>query len=114
MLANTMLSSLRSVRLRSFAGNPSPMTQISGSRYSVQYPIPLHLRFLDMRYLRKKGMSVYETKGVRVRDSHNLYNKVVWPILYRDVLPELKFGLTNEVRHTIRQQLEYAINPEKT
>lgn len=104
---------VRSGRLSSFANHPAPMTEITSSRYSISYSVPLHLRFLDMRYRRKKGMSAYETKGVRVKDSHNLYNKTVWPILYKEVFPELKFGLTDEVRHQIRQQLEHALNPEK-
>lgn len=104
---------VRSGQLRGFADNPSPVTQITSARYSVQYFIPLHLRFLDMRYRRKKGMSVIEAKGVRVRNSRNLYNKIVWPILYKEVFPELKFGLTDEVRRQIRQQLQHALDPEK-
>lgn len=91
---------VRSGQLRGFADNPSPMTQITNSRYSVHYFIPLHLRFLDMRFRRKKGRRV-------------LYNKIVWPILYKEVFPELKFGLTDEVRRTVRQQLEHALSPEK-
>ena len=102
---------VRSGRLSRFANHPAPMTEITSSRYSISYLIPLHLRFLDMRYRRKKGMSVYETKGVRTKDRHNLYNKTVWPILYKEVFPELKFGLTDEVRRSIRQQLQHALDP---
>ena len=70
---------------------------------SVHYFIPLHLRFLDIQYRRKKGR--------RGEGKRNLYNKIVWPILYKEVFPELKFGLTDEVRQQIRQQLEQALNP---
>lgn len=96
---------VRSGELRRFADHPAPVTQITGGRYSVHYFIPLHLRFLDIQYRRKKGR--------RGEGKRNLYNKIVWPILYKEVFPELKFGLTDEVRRTIRQQLEHAINPEK-
>lgn len=96
---------VRSGQLRGFADNPAPVTQITSGRYSVHYFIPLHLRFLDIQYRRKKGR-----KGEGKR---NLYNKIVWPILYREVFPELKYGLTDEVRRTVRQQLEHALNPEK-
>lgn len=92
---------VRSGQLRGFADNPSPVTQITSARYSVQYFIPLHLRFLDIQYRRRSGR-----KG-----KMKLYNKIVWPILYKEVFPELKYGLTDEVRRQIRQQLEHALNP---
>lgn len=96
---------VRSGELRRFADHPASVTQITDGRYSVHYFIPLHLRFLDIQYRRKKGR--------RGEGKRNLYNKIVWPILYKEVFPELKFGLTDEVRRTIRQQLEHALNPEK-
>lgn len=92
---------VRSGQLRRFADSPAPMTQITSGSYSVHYFIPLHLRFLDIQYRRKSGR-----KG-----KMKLYNKVVWPLLYNEVFPELKFGLTDEVRQQIRQQLEHALNP---
>ena len=92
---------VHSGQLRRFADNPAPMKQITSSSYSVHYFIPLHLRFLDIQYRRKSGR-----KGKK-----KLYNKIVWPILYKEVFPELKFGLTDEVRQQIRQQLEHALNP---
>lgn len=92
---------VRSGALRRFADNSAPMTMITSGRYSVHYFIPLHLRFLDIQYRRKSGR-----KG-KVK----LYNKIVWPILFKEVFPELKYGLTDEVRRTVRQQLEKALNP---
>lgn len=94
---------VRSGQLLRFADNPNTQTQITSSSYSVHYFIPLHLRFLDIQYRRKKGR--------RGEGKRNLYNKIVWPILYKEVFPELKFGLTDEVRQQIRQQLEHALNP---
>ena len=92
---------VRSGALRRFADNSAPMTMITSGRYSVHYFIPLHLRFLDIQYRRKSGR-----KG-KVK----LYNKIVWPILFKEVFPELKYGLTDDVRRTVRQQLEKALNP---
>lgn len=92
---------VRSGQLRRFADSPVPMTQIASGSYSVHYFIPLHLRFLDIQYRRKSGR-----KG-----KMKLYNKVVWPILYKEVFPELKYGLTDEVRRQIRQKLDHALNP---
>ena len=92
---------VRSGALRRFADHPAPVTQITSGRYSVHYFIPLHLRFLDIQYRRKSGR-----KG-----KIKLYNKIVWPILFKEVFPELKYGLTDEVRRTVRQQLEKALNP---
>jgi len=92
---------VRSGQLLRFADNPNTQTQITSSSYSVHYFIPLHLRFLDIQYRRESGR-----KG-----KMKLYNKVVWTILYKEVYPELKYGLTDEVRQHIRQQLDHALNP---
>lgn len=97
----------RTGRLQAFADHPAPVTQITDGRYSVHYFIPLHLRFLDIQYSKRKG------KGTRGQGSRNLYNKLVWPIIYRQVFPELKYGLTDEVRQHIRQQLQQALNQKK-
>ena len=39
----------------------------------------------------------------------NLYNKLVWPILYKHLFPELRYGFTDEVRNSLHNQLSYAI-----
>lgn len=94
----------RTGQLQAFADHPAPVTQITEGRYSVHYFIPLHLRFLDIQYRRnRKG------KGRRGQGQRNLYNKLVWPIVYQRIFPELKYGLTDEVRQTIRTQLEHAL-----
>jgi len=33
----------------------------------------------------------------------------VWPIIYKRVFPELKYGLTDEVRQQLREQLKAAL-----
>ena len=94
----------RSGRLQAFADHPAPMVQITSGQYSIHYFIPLHLRFLDIQYRRnRKG------RGKRGSGTRNLYNKIVWPILYKRVFPELKYGFTDEVRSQLREQLEKAL-----
>lgn len=92
---------VRSDELRSFTDHPMPLMQIESGRYSVHYFLPLHLRFLDIQYRRKKAK--------RGEGERNLYNKIVWPILYKQMLPELRHGFTDEVRSQIRQRFEKAV-----
>ena len=40
-----------------------------------------------------------------------LYNRVVWGVLYHETFPQLRYGFTDEVRQTIHNQLEKAVNP---
>lgn len=94
----------RTGRLQAFADHPAPVVQINQGRYSVHYFIPLHLRFLDIQYSRRKR------KGRKGQGKRNLYNRLVWPILYHQVLPELRYGFTDEVRQQIRAQLGQALN----
>lgn len=95
---------VRTGRLRRFADHPVPLTQITIDQYSILHYIPLHLRFLDIRYRKKKG--------VRASGQHNLYNKIVWPILYKETFPDLRAGFNDEVRREIREQLEKSLNPK--
>ena len=94
----------RTGRLESFLSSHQFDRQVSDSRYSVLIDMPAHLRFLDMQY-RRQDLS---RKPKRV----NIYNKVVWGILYHEVFPELRYGLTDEVRQQLHNQLEYALNPK--
>ena len=94
----------RTGRLQSFLSSHQFDRQISDGRYSVLIDMPAHLRFLDMQY-RRQDLS---RKPKRV----NIYNKVVWGILYHEVFPELRYGLTDEVRQQLHNQLEHALNPK--
>lgn len=98
----------RTGRLQAFADHPSPTVQITEGRYSVHYFIPLHLRFLDIQY-RKNRQGRRKKTGIQGSGQRNLYNKLVWPILYKRVFPELKYGLTDEVRQQLREQLKAAL-----
>lgn len=60
-----------------------------------------YLRFLDIRY-RKDRMET--------RLHLALYNRVIWGVLYNETMPDLRYGLTSEIRKKITAQLQ-AANP---
>lgn len=60
-----------------------------------------YLRFLDIRY-RKDRMET--------RHKLALYNRVIWGVLYNETMPDLRYGLTSEIRKKITAQLQ-AANP---
>lgn len=91
---------VRSGELRSFADHPMPIMQIADKKFSVHYFIPLHMRFLDIQYRKKKGK--------RGDGGRNLYNKIVWPVVYQQMYPELRRGFTDEVRKQIGDRLRQA------
>lgn len=89
----------RSGRLAHFIGSRS--FNVDGLRYS--YPVLIYMRFLDIQAKRRKS----ERSGLA------LYNRVVWGVLYRQVQPRLRFGLTDEIRQQIKNQLLSATGTEK-
>ena len=73
----------------------------SSTRYSVEntsseFSVLSYLRFIDMKY--SKSM-------LSVRKKLPLYNRAIWPILYQETLPDLRYGLTKDIRREIRGQL---------
>lgn len=75
-------------RLRSFLSSSSIL--ISTNPVSVRINYPIYIRFLDMR---KNG-------------NLRIYNSQLWGMIYRETLPELRYGMTKEVRREIGLQLE--------
>ena len=68
---------------------PSPIrTGIDPIRIQVDYPI--YIRFLDMK---RKG-------------NHRIYNRQLWGMIYRETLPELRYGFTESIRQEIEAQLQ--------
>ncbi len=61
-----------------------------------------YLRFLDIRY-RKDQMVT--------RQKLALYNRVIFGVLYHETIPDLRYGLTKEIRKKIELQISEA-NPE--
>ncbi len=87
-----------------------PFTGESGDGRTVFYVRILpYLRFLDISYRRGRTDRVSR----HIRSQLALYNRVVWGVLYHETFPELRHGFSQQVRDSIRQQLESAVNPEK-
>lgn len=96
------LFQVRSGQLQRFAQG-SASKHISEGAYELRFFIPLHLRFLDIQYRRNKP------RGTKAKGQANLYNKIVWPILFKQVFPELRYGFTDEVRREMRGELKRAV-----
>ena len=63
-----------------------------------------YLRFLDINY--RRG---FDRISRHIRSNLALYNRVVWGVLYHETFPEIKYGYTQEIRSSIRQELEQAL-----
>lgn len=63
-----------------------------------------YLRFLDINYRRGS-----DRISRHIRSNLALYNRVVWGVLYHETFPEIKYGYTQEIRSSIRQELEQAL-----
>lgn len=85
-------------RLRDYAARRTINRHITDGSYTAEMPIPLHLRLQDIRLRRKPK-----------RQRAALYNRLAWPIVYRDIIPELRYGFTEEVRQQLREQLSKAM-----
>lgn len=63
-----------------------------------------YLRFLDINYRRGS-----DRISRHIRSNLALYNRVVWGVLYHETFPKIKYGYTQEIRSSIRQELEQAL-----
>ena len=63
-----------------------------------------HLRFLDINYRRGS-----DSISRHIRSNLAIYKRVVWGVLYHETFPEIKYGYTQEIRSSIRQELEQAL-----
>jgi len=82
-----------------------PFTSQNSDNKQVYYMrIFPYLRFLDINYRRGS-----DRISRHIRSNLALYNRVVWGVLYHDTFPEIKYGYTQEIRSSIRQELEQAL-----
>lgn len=63
-----------------------------------------YLRFLDINYRRGS-----DRISRHIRSNLALYSRVVWGVLYHETFPEIKYGYTQEIRSSIRWELEQAL-----
>lgn len=77
--------------IESIQGNAGTVSE-SGSGVTFSQKIIKQLRFLDMK---RPG-------------NLKIYNRPVWGILYSETKAELSYGFSEEVKNTLRRQLEAA------
>ncbi len=63
-----------------------------------------YLRYLDISY-RKSNDRISR----HIRSNLALYNRTVWGVLYHETFPELRYGFNDEIRNSIRKELEQAL-----
>lgn len=68
--------------------------QGDGEHFMLSVSILNYLRFNEIR------------SDMTARRKLHLYNRIVWGVLYGETLPALKFGITDELREQIRQELQ--------
>jgi hypothetical protein len=55
-----------------------------------------YMRFLD----------IYFRENIIFRRNLSIYNRVVWGVIYGEVLPNLRYGFTQDIRKYITRQLQ--------
>ena len=81
----------------SFLSSQSGRIVTSGGMQPVFYMSTLvGIRFLDSYYSRNGKGSFKKLK---------IYNRAVWGILYKETLPTLKYGLSENIKQSIREDL---------
>lgn len=71
--------------------------EIEGTERQVYYMNVLpYMRFLDIRF----------RQDLRIRRKLSIYNRVIWGVLYGEVLPNLRYGFTQDIRKYITRQLQ--------
>lgn len=68
-----------------------------------------YLRYLDISY-RKRNDRISR----HLRRNLALYNRTVWGVLYHETFPELRHGFNDEIRNSIRKELEQALQYEQS
>lgn len=87
-----------------------PFTSSSSDGKDIYYiRIFPYIRFLDINYRRGN-----DRISRHVRSNMALYNRVVWGVLYHETFPEIQYGFTEQVRSSIRKELEQAAQYEQS
>lgn len=97
------LFQIRSGQLSRFATSGVAQKIIGDGSYELRFFLPLHLRFLDIQYRNNRP------RGKKAQGTANLYNKLVWPLIFKHIFPELRYGFTDEVRQQLRSQLSQSL-----
>lgn len=70
---------------------------IIGTERQIYYMSVLpYMRFLD----------IYFRENIILRRNLSIYNRVIWGVIYGEVLPNLRYGFTQDIRKYITRQLQ--------
>lgn len=89
-----------------FSRRPFSFTE-SDSREEFFIRIFPYLRFLDINYRRGS-----DRISRHIRSNLALYNRAIWGVLYHETFPQIRYGFNDEIRNSIRQELEQALQYE--
>lgn len=73
----------------------NPLSLIGTERQVYYMTVLPYMRFLDIHF--RQDMQ---------RRKISIYNRVIWGVLYGEVLPALRYGFTQDIRKYITQQLQ--------
>lgn len=73
-----------------------PVGIIETERQVYYMSVLPYMRFLD----------IYFRENIIFRRNLSIYNRVVWGVIYGEVLPNLRYGFTQDIRKYITRQLQ--------
>lgn len=88
---------LRSIYRKDF------IIQGDDNRMMLEFSFLRYLRFLDI----KSSMDRFKNKELRSKLA--LYNRVIWGRLYNETRSDIKYGLKDDVKERIKEELQKAI-----
>ncbi|MCE9240203.1 hypothetical protein K0G90_23725 [Bacteroides thetaiotaomicron] len=99
----------RSGNLLSYIQRRPFTSQVMEGKQVYYMRILSYLRYLDIHY--RKGE---DRISRHIRSNLALYNRTVWGVLYRETFPEIRYGYNEEIRASIRKELEQALIYEQS
>lgn len=99
----------RSGNLLSYIQRRPFTSQVMEGKQVYYMRILSYLRYLDIHY--RKGE---DRISRHIRSNLALYNRTVWGVLYRETFPEIRYGYNEEIRASIRKELEQALFTEQS
>ena len=99
----------RSRNLLSYIQRRPFTSQVMEGKQVYYMRILSYLRYLDIHY--RKGE---DRISRHIRSNLALYNRTVWGVLYRETFPEIRYGYNEEIRASIRKELEQALIYEQS
>lgn len=99
----------RSGNLLSYIQRRPFTSQVMEGKQVYYMRILSYLRYLDIHY--RKGE---DRISRHIRSNLALYNRTVWGVLYHETFPEIQYGYNQEIRASIRKELEQALIYEQS